>query len=171
MNKAVILGATGAVGKELLNELIRKNKYDKIFVVGRSSIERLPNQNRFEKVIIDFDKMEFDETILDTADIFVAFGTTLKQAGSKEEQFKIDYTYVVEFAKKCEGRVKSFNLVSAIESNPNAKNFYASTKGKLEMAVSKLTLGKLRIFRPSLLIAEREGRFFESLGVKLVFIN
>lgn len=168
MKKAVILGATGAVGKEILAELVRKNAYDKVFVVGRSSIEKLPNQEKFEKVIIDFDVMVFDETILDKADVFVAFGTTLKQAGSKEAQFKIDYTYVVEFAKKCEGRVNSFNLVSAIESKPKSRSFYASTKGQLEEAVAKLTLGKLRIFRPSLLVIEREGRFFEGLGVKLV---
>lgn len=168
MKKAIILGATGAVGKEILAQLIRKNTYDKIYVVGRSSIEKLPNQDKFEKVIINFDDMNFDYSILESSDVFVAFGTTLKQAGSKEAQYQIDYTYVVEFAKKCEERVNSFNLVSAIESNPNSRSFYASLKGKVEETISKLSLGKLRIFRPSLLVIEREGRFFEGLGVKLV---
>lgn len=168
MKKAVILGATGAVGKEILKELILKEAYDKIYVVGRNSINKLPSGDKFEPVVIDFDEMIFDESILENSDVFVAFGTTLKQAGSKEEQFKIDYTYVYNFAKKCENRVKSFNLVSAIESNPNSKNFYGSLKGKLEESVTKLELGKLRIFRPSLLIVKREGRFLESLGVKLV---
>lgn len=168
MKKAVILGATGAVGKEILAQLIRKNTYDKIYVVGRSSIEKLANQEQFEKVVINFDDMNFDDSILESSDVFVAFGTTLKQAGSKEAQYKIDYTYVVEFAKKCEGRVNSFNLVSAIEANSSSRSFYSSLKGKVEERVSKLSLGKLRIFRPSLLVIEREGRFFEGLGVKLV---
>ncbi|MDO4814089.1 MAG: epimerase [Gemella sp.] len=168
MKKAVILGATGAVGKEILKELIRRETYDKIYVVGRNSINNLPNGDKFEAIVINFDEMVFDESILENADVFVAFGTTLKQAGSKEAQYKIDYTYVYNFAKKCENKVKSFNLVSAIESNPNSKNFYGSLKGKLEESVTKLELGKLRIFRPSLLIVERKGRFFESLGVKLV---
>lgn len=168
MKKAVILGATGAVGKEILKELIKRESYDKIYVLGRNSINNLPDRDKFEAVVIDFDQMEFDEGILEDAHVFVAFGTTLKQAGSKEAQYKIDYTYVYNFAKKCEHKVKSFNLVSAVESNPNSRNFYASTKGKLEESVSKLELGKLRIFKPSLLIVEREGRFLEGLGVKLV---
>lgn len=168
MKKAVILGATGAVGKEILSELLNNTSYEKVYVVGRQSITKLPNQDKFKKVIIDFDDMTFDESILDDAHVFVAFGTTLKQAGSKDAQYKIDYTYVFNFAKKCENRVKSFNLVSAIESNPNSRSFYGSLKGNLEKAVSTLNLGKLRIFRPSLLIVERKGRFFESLGIKLL---
>lgn len=168
MDKAVILGATGAVGKEILKELIKENNYKKIYVVGRQSINNLENNQKISAIVIDFDEMLFDEDILYSADVFVAFGTTLKQAGSKEAQYKIDYTYIYNFAQKCENKVKSFSLVSAIGADSKSSNFYSATKGKLEEDISKLNLGKLRIFRPSLLVVKRKGRLLENLSMKLL---
>ena len=167
-NTAVIIGATGAVGKEILKEILGTEYYERIYVLGRNSISRLPEDDRLTKIVIDFENMRFDTSILDDADVFAALGTTIKIAGSKENQRKIDVDYTVNFAKLCEGKVRSFNVVSAIGANSKSKNFYNSLKGELEDKLKEMNLGTLRIFQPSLLISKREDkRFLEELFMKV----
>ena len=167
-NTAVIIGATGAVGREIVNEILRGEYYDRIYVLGRNSISKLPDDSRLAKIIIDFDNIDFDMDILENADVFASLGTTIKIAGTKENQRKIDVDYTVNFAKLCEEKTRSFNVVSAIGANSKSKNFYNSLKGELEDALKELNLGVLRIFQPSLLISKREdGRFLEELFIKI----
>ena len=165
---AVIIGATGAVGKEILKEILGTEYYERIYVLGRNSISRLPEDDRLTKIVIDFENMRFDTSILDDADVFAALGTTIKIAGSKENQRKIDVDYTVNFAKLCEEKVRSFNVVSAIGANSKSKNFYNSLKGELEDKLKEMNLGTLRIFQPSLLISKREDkRFLEEIFMKV----
>ena len=165
---AVIIGATGAVGKEILKEILGTEYYERIYVLGRNSISRLPEDDRLTKIVIDFENMRFDTSILDDADVFAALGTTIKIAGSKENQRKIDVDYTVNFAKLCEGKVRSFNVISAIGANSKSKNFYNSLKGELEDKLKEMNLGTLRIFQPSLLISKREDkRFLEEIFMKV----
>ena len=167
-NTAVIIGATGAVGKEILKEILGTEYYERIYVLGRNSISRLPEDDRLTKIVIDFENMRFDTSILDDADVFAALGTTIKIAGSKENQRKIDVDYTVNFAKLCEEKVRSFNVVSAIGANSKSKNFYNSLKGELEDKLKEMNLGTLRIFQPSLLISKREDkRFLEEIFMKI----
>lgn len=167
-NTAVIIGATGAVGREIVNEILSGEYYDRVYILGRSSISKLPEDSRLVKIIIDFDNIDFDMDILENADVFASLGTTIKIAGSKENQRKIDVDYTVNFAKLCEGKVRSFNVVSAIGAKSKSKNFYNSLKGELEDALKELNLGVLRIFQPSLLISKRDDeRFLEELFIKI----
>ena len=167
-NTAVIIGATGAVGKEILKEILGTEYYERIYVLGRNSISRLPEDDRLTKIVIDFENMRFDTSILDDADVFAALGTTIKIAGSKENQRKIDVDYTVNFAKLCEEKVRSFNVVSAIGANSKSKNFYNSLKGELEDKLKEMNLGTLRIFQPSLLISRRDdNRFLEEIFMKV----
>ena len=167
-NTAVIIGATGVVGRVILNEILSGEYYDRIYILGRSSISKLPDEERLTKIIIDFENINFDTSILENADVFASLGTTIKIAGSKENQRKIDVDYTVNFANLCEGKVRSFNVVSAIGANSKSKSFYTSLKGELEDRLKELNLGVLRIFQPSLLISKREDkRFFEGLFIKI----
>ena len=165
---AVIIGATGAVGREISNEILSGEYYDRIYILGRSSINKLPDDSRLTKIIIDFENINFDTSILEDADVFASLGTTIKIAGSKENQRKIDVDYTVNFSKLCEGKVRSFNVVSAIGANSKSKNFYNSLKGELEDKLKVMNLGVLRIFQPSLLISKRDDkRFLEELFMKV----
>ena len=167
-NTAVIIGATGAVGREIVNEILRGEYYDRIYVLGRNSISKLPDDSRLAKIIIDFDNIDFDMDILENADVFASLGTTIKIAGTKENQRKIDVNYTVNFAKLCEGKVRSFNVVSAIGANSKSKNFYNSLKGELEDKLKEMNLRTLRIFQPSLLISKRDdNRFLEEIFMKV----
>ena len=167
-NTAIIIGATGAVGKEILKEILENDFYNKVYILGRESIRKLPEGEILTKIVVDFENLNFDTRILEDADVFSSLGTTIKIAGSKENQRKIDVDYTVNFAKLCEGKVRSFNVVSAIGANSNSKNFYNSLKGELEDKLKKMNLGVLRIFQPSLLIAKREDtRILEGLFIKI----
>ena len=165
---AVIIGATGAVGKEILKEILADNFYNKVYILGRESIGKLDDEERLIKIIVDFENLNFDTSILEDADVFASLGTTIKIAGSKENQRKIDVDYTVNFSKLCEGKVRSFNVVSAIGANSKSKNFYNSLKGELEDKLKVMNLGVLRIFQPSLLISKRDDkRFLEQMFMKV----
>lgn len=167
-NTAVIIGATGVVGRVILNEILSGEYYDRIYILGRSSISKLPDEERLTKIIIDFENIDFDMDILENADVFASLGTTLKIAGSKENQRKIDLDYTVNFAKLCEGKIRSFNVVSATGANSKSKSFYTSLKGELEDKLKEMNIGVLRIFRPSLLISKREDkRILEEVFFKI----
>lgn len=167
-NTAVIIGATGAVGKEILKEILIGQYYKRIYVLGRNSITSIPDEERLTKIIIDFENINFDTSILENADVFASLGTTIKIAGTKENQRKIDVDYTVNFAKLCEGKIRSFNVVSAIGANSKSKNFYNSLKGELEDKLKEMSVGVLRLFQPSLLISKRDDkRFLEELFMKI----
>lgn len=167
-NVAVIIGATGAVGREILEEVLEKEFYKKVYVLGRSSVTKLVDNEKLERIVVDFENLEFETNILNNADVFAALGTTIKIAKTKENQRKIDLDYTINFAKICEGRVRSFNVVSAVGANRKSKNFYSSLKGELEEQLQKMNLGTLRIYRPSLLIAKRvDNRRMEGFFIKL----
>lgn len=167
-NVAVIIGATGAVGCKILEEVLEKDFYKKVYVLGRSSITKLTDNEKLGKIVVDFENLEFETNILNNADVFAALGTTIKIAKTKENQRKIDLDYTINFAKICEGRVRSFNVVSAVGANRKSKSFYSSLKGELEEQLQKMNLGTLRIYRPSLLIAKRaDKRMMEDFFIKI----
>ncbi len=166
MNKtAIIIGATGLVGKELLQQL--SALYQKIIVIARRPPQIMTGNMRFYQ-LTDFANIAstFDNLRLDgQTDAFSCLGTTKKQAGSKEQFYKVDYEYNLAFAQACYDKgVETFFLVSAMGADSNSRFFYNQVKGKLEQAVTKIGFAHLYIFRPSLLIGEHKGRPLEKLS-------
>lgn len=163
-NTAVLLGATGEVGGHLLQELVTNPNYRKIYVLGRFSINKLPNYQKIEKIIIDFDKPIVNPGVLIGADVFCAIGT-----GERQDFEKVDYGYAYGFAKLCAGKVKSFNVVSAMGANSKTPYKYLQVKGRLEEDLLKLNLGTHRFYRPSMLITpKREGLTLdEAIWIKI----
>ena len=68
-NVAVIIGATGAVGREILEEVLKKEFYKKVYILGRSSVTKLVDNEKLEKIVVDFENLEFETNILNNADI------------------------------------------------------------------------------------------------------
>lgn len=90
-------------------------------------------------------------------DIFCAIGTTIKKAGSQENQYRIDCEYPNNIAKLAkENGAKQFALVSSIGANKNSNNFYLRTKGDLEEKLKSLNFNSLIIMRPSLILGNRK---------------
>lgn len=167
LKTAIVIGATGLIGNHLVHKLLDDNRYGqvKIFVRRSSGIQN----HKLQEHIVDFDRIDEWKDELTGDDFFSALGTTIKQAGSKEAQFKIDYTYQYEVAKAAaENNVMSCLLVSSYGADSKSKNFYLRIKGELENAVVTLPFKKTIIFQPSLLLGDRtEKRIGETVGAFL----
>ncbi|PWJ42589.1 NAD-dependent epimerase/dehydratase family protein [Sediminitomix flava] len=164
---ALVIGATGLVGKNLVQLLLHDAAYDKVIVFARRSTNI--GHSKLQEHIVDFDHIESWKELLKGDVLFSAMGTTIKKAGSKDVQYKIDYTYQYDVAKAAsEQGVNQYVLVSSSGANAKSPIFYARMKGELDEAVIKLNFEKVAIIRPSVLVGEREERRFgEMIGIKL----
>ena len=164
MKTAIVAGASGLVGKELVQRLINSDQYRLIYVLSRKK-SGLVN-DKIRELMIDFEKvgqLKFDEPI---DDVFCSLGTTMKQAGSRDNFKKVDYEYVVALANlgKRHGASK-FIVISAMGANSKSAVFYNKIKGMTEDALKDIGFNQLIILRPSLLLGERaEKRFAERLS-------
>jgi len=163
----VIVGATGLVGSALLEILLEDSEIKEVLSLVRKGTN-LDHPKLNEKVI-DFDRIhEYIEDIKGNA-VFCCLGTTIKKAKSKENFKRVDYLYPLEIAKAArENLVPQFNIITAIGADPKSVFFYNKVKGEIEEALKFLHFDSLNIFRPSLLIGERnENRLGEKVGVNL----
>lgn len=165
--KVLVIGATGATGKDLIQELILEPKITEIVAfVRRSGNVEHP---KLKNIVVDFDQPESWSTLVSGDAAFSCMGTTLKDAGSKEVQRKIDYDYQYNFAKYArENNVKQFILVSATGANAKSAIFYTRLKGELEDAVKLLDFESTTIFQPGMLERENSNRLGEKLALKIV---
>jgi len=134
---ANVIGATGLVGKQLVQLLLKNKNFEKV----RIFVRRSPgiSHPKLEEQIIDFDHEESWAEKLTGDVLFSALGTTLKQAGSKEKQYETDVTFNLNFAQKAkENGIENYVLVSSVGANTKSRIFYTCMKGELEEAVSEL---------------------------------
>lgn len=164
---ANVIGASGLVGQQLLNQLLGNPEFEKtrIFVRRKSGFIH----PKLEEKVIDFDQPESWKHLVQGDVLFSTMGTTIKTAKTKENQYRVDFTYQYEFAKAAsENGVGAYVLVSSMGANPKSSVFYSRIKGELEEAVSRLSFRKLIIFRPSILDGDRkEKRSGEKIGLAI----
>lgn len=168
--KAVILGATGATGVDLLSEIIKDPYYEKVQVLVRKPFEHPPlSQGKLTTLLTDFKNFDSIQDNLEGDFLFICFGTTLKKAGSKKQQWAIDYEIPLKVAEIA--RIKGFEkiiLVSSYGANADSKIFYSRMKGKLDESILNLNFPASFIFKPGALIRKNSDRFGEKLGVKIL---
>lgn len=165
---ANVIGATGLVGKHLVKKLLDNDEFEKvrIFVRRNSGL----SHPKLEEQIIDFKDEKTWENLLKGDALFSALGTTLKQAGSKEKEYEVDFTYNLNFAQKArENGIENYVLVSSVGANAKSWIFYSRMKGELDEAVSKIGFKNLVIMRPASLTGNRKDRRpMEELSVPVV---
>jgi uncharacterized protein YbjT (DUF2867 family) len=171
MKTALILGATGLVGKEVLKQALEDPVYSRIKILVRSPQEI--KHPRLEELVIDFRKLEQYENEFAVDHVYCCLGTTIKKAKTKEKFRLVDYEYPLLAARLSKGKADKFLVISAQGANPKSPFFYNKTKGKLEKDLIALNLPNLLIFRPSLLLGERkEPRPMEEIaGTIMKVIN
>ncbi len=162
--KALILGATGLIGRELAKVLSQTDYYRKIYVLVRK--ETGSSSDKIEEIMANFDDLEESLNSIQADDVYNCLGTTMKKAGSKEEFHKVDFGYPIEIARimKKKGS-RTFLNVSALGAKKDSLIFYNRVKGELEAALQDTGFSSLVIFRPSLLLGERnEKRIGEDIA-------
>lgn len=163
---ANVIGASGLVGQQIINQLLFHSEFDKIRIFVRRKTRFIhPN---LEEKIIDFDQPENWKHLVQGDVLFSILGTTIKTVKTKKNQYRVDFTYQYEFAKAAsENGVSTYILISSMGANPKSFFFYSRMKGELEEAVKKLNFKKLVILRPSILDGNRTGK---RRGEKLALI-
>lgn len=155
---AVIAGATGLVGNELLTVLLEQNAYKRIFLLTRHTVEA---PDSCVKVVVgDFDKLAtYAKDFVPAHDYYCCLGTTTTEV-SREDFIKVDHDYVVSFGKiaASDEQCEHFLLLTSIGANPNSHLLYNRTKGRAEEDIKQLNIPSIHIFRPSLILGKRKRR-------------
>jgi uncharacterized protein YbjT (DUF2867 family) len=169
--QALIIGATGATGKDLLDLLLKDKSFHQVDIFVRRNVDIV--NEKLKVHIIDFDKPDEWKHLVKGDVLFSCLGTTMKMAGSKEAQWKIDYEYQYQFAKAAkENNIHHYILISSLGASPDSVIFYSKMKGQLEEAIKKLNFPKATIFQPPILERKNTERKGERVSVNaLHFIN
>lgn len=169
MKKAIVIGSTGLVGSELISKLLTHSDYSEVIsLVRRKSGVTHP---KLTEHVVDFDKPELWKNMVKGDVLFSAMGTTIKTAKTKDNQYKVDYTYQYETAKTAaENSVPVYVLISSAGASSNSLNFYTNMKGKLEDSVKSLPFRTIQILQPGQLDGNRkENRMAEKMGLKVMY--
>jgi uncharacterized protein YbjT (DUF2867 family) len=168
---ALIIGATGATGKDLLDMLLKDDAFERVDIFVRRNIHI--QHKKLTTHVIDFDNKDQWKHLVKGDVLFSCLGTTLKAAGSKAAQWKIDYDYQYNFAKPAnENKVPVYVLVSSGMASSKSRIFYTRMKGQLEDAVKALNFQRLIIFNPPLLVRKDTDRSGEVVGKNIInFLN
>jgi uncharacterized protein YbjT (DUF2867 family) len=161
--KAIIAGASGLIGSNLLNILLQQPEYSEVLVLVR---KELPIQHKkLVQLIINFDELDKHAAAITGHTLFSCLGTTKSQTPDEKLYRKIDHDYPLQLAQLAmQNGVNQFHVVTAIGADKNSSMFYTKLKGELEDDIKKLGLETLHIYQPSMLIGERGGtRFLEKV--------
>jgi uncharacterized protein YbjT (DUF2867 family) len=162
LERVYVFGASGLVGGELLDLLLRETEAAVTSWGRRGTGVRHP---RLEERIGDPASWVTAQTpSADTA--FCALGTTLRRAGSRAAFRAVDHDLVVEAARLARrAGARHFLLVSALGADPESRVFYNRVKGDAEASVRGTGFEAVTVLRPSLLLGERaESRPAEAVA-------
>jgi uncharacterized protein YbjT (DUF2867 family) len=165
---AVVVGATGLVGAELVRLLLADERFAAVAVLGRRA-SGVAHPKLAEQVI-DFDAEDAWAPLVRGEVLFSALGTTLRAAGSPEAQRRVDHGYQLAAARAARRNdVPAYVLVSSAGASPRSRIFYSRMKGELERDVEALGFERTRILRPGMLDGQRrEHRTGERLALRVL---
>ena len=169
LKKAIVVGATGAVGRDLVDVLLKDERYSSVVTFTRRDIGI--RHEKLTPYIVDFAYPEQWREFMQGDVLFSALGTSRKQAGSKEGQYRVDYEYQLTAARTAkEQGVRHLVLVSSVGADCHSKLFYLRLKGEIERAAEALGFDGLTIIQPPSLIRKTAKGLGETVSVKALQI-
>ena len=165
--KALIIGATGATGKDLTRLLLADADYKQVVLFVRRTTGI--SHPRLTEIITDFEQLDTVSEAINGDVWFSCLGTTLKVAGTQDKQWHIDYDIPAKFAgiAKRNG-VASTVLLSAYGASATSRVFYSRMKGKLEEYLDSLAFEQYIIFKPGMLLRQDTERSGERIMGRLL---
>lgn len=149
----LVAGATGLVGQEIVAALLSDKTVKLVYCLGRRSSG--VKHAKLSELMVDFGSIP---ALPQIDECFIALGTTIKTAGSKDAFRAVDLTAVLNVAVAAQAAgAKTFGVVSAMGANARSRVFYNRIKGEMELALTGLGLESVTIARPSLLKGNRKS--------------
>lgn len=168
MRKAIVLGATGLVGSQVVRVLAESDQVEQIIAVTRRPVNYAVTEmkNKVVNQVVNFDRLPDFSDLLQGDALFSCLGTTRKQAGSLEAQRLVDFDHQYSCAAMAaDNGVEHYLLVSSSGANASSFSPYLKMKGELEHAIERLPFKRISVFQPSLLLGNRpQSRRAEDLG-------
>jgi uncharacterized protein YbjT (DUF2867 family) len=156
IRSAVVLGASGAVGGELLRGLLDSPLWTRVSTLGRRPAALSPSEDsrRLEQHVVDVaDPASYEPLLAGHTDAFCTFGVGQISRMTREEFRRVDFDYVLAFARACRRQgVTGFTLLTSVGADPKSRVFYLRCKGELEAAIKGLGFGRTHFFRPSMIL-------------------
>ncbi|MDB5032324.1 NAD-dependent epimerase/dehydratase family protein [Mucilaginibacter sp.] len=167
--KAVIVGASGLIGSNLLAMLSTQPNYDEILIIARKKTRT--NNVKVTQLIIEFAHLDRYAKSITGNVIFCCLGSTRSETPDLDEYRKIDHDYPVKLAEiALKNGIEQYHLVSSISADARSSNFYLRMKGETEEDIKKIGLKSLHIYQPSVLIGYRQSaRLLE--GISIFFLK
>jgi uncharacterized protein YbjT (DUF2867 family) len=153
---AVIVGSTGAIGRQLVPLVQASPRFDKLVVLHHrpTPYARMP---KFDERIVDFTRLPAPADGEDIEAVFCCIGTTQKKAGSTEAFQRVDRDIPIALARWAAANgATTFVGISSVDARASARSVYLKTKGQMEAGVAGAGLGSAYILRPSVLAGERD---------------
>jgi uncharacterized protein YbjT (DUF2867 family) len=168
---AVIVGSTGAIGRQLMPLLVASPHFDKVVVLHHRPTPYAGLAN-VEEQVIDFASIPVPAPGDDLEAVFCCVGTTQKRAGSTEAFQKVDRDIPIALARwSAANNATTFVGISSIDARATARSVYLKTKGQMESGVAGAGLRSTYILRPSLLAGGRdEFRLAERIGNRVLAV-
>ena len=162
---AIVFGATGLVGRALVDQLCNSTQYELITVFVRKN-SGIPGRGKINEILIDFERIEDYSDLIKGNDLFICLGTTIKKAGKVSRMEEIDCTLPVKIATIASANmVEKLAAVSSLGADSDSANYYLRIKGEMENGLLGLKFKTIAILRPSILLGVRtERRFGEEIG-------
>ncbi|HLR17765.1 MAG TPA: NAD(P)H-binding protein [Alcanivoracaceae bacterium] len=155
--KALVVGATGLIGAQLVQELLADDAWQAVTVFARRPLPL--EHEKLTVVEVDFARLSDYSEYFAVDAVFSCLGTTLASAGSKAAFRVVDYDYNYQLAElAAQENASHFLLVSAYGAKQKSLFFYSRVKGELEAAIVSLPLERVTFMQPSLLLGQREER-------------
>lgn len=169
--KAIVVGATGLVGGQIVRILCEDSSVEEVKVFSRRKLNFIHPKLNLQ--IVNFDDMKSWAHEIKGDVLFSSLGTTIKVAGTKEAQYKVDHDYQLHVAEAAaQNGVGTFVLISSVNADSGSPFFYLRMKGELDEKVSRLGFTSINILRPGPLHGVREksrpGEIFSHIVLKAI---
>jgi uncharacterized protein YbjT (DUF2867 family) len=152
--KLMVVGATGLVGRQVLDFALGDARIAAVVALARRS---LPPRPKLQAVEIDFDHLPADTPWWQVDAVICALGTTMRVAGSHEAFKRVDYEYPLAVARLARRHgTPAFVLNSSVGADPSSRIFYTQVKGEVERDLTRLDFSSLTIARPGFIGGHRD---------------
>lgn len=164
----VMMGATGAVGSQVVQVLKQMDTVERVALLGRRAADGVLGEKFMQHVVDVLDRATYAPFLAGHTTAICTLGVGQPSKVTKDEFLKIDRDAVVDFAAACrDAGIRHFQLLSSVGADPESASFYLRGKGELEQSLKAMQFEQLSLFHPSMILTP-QNRYGPLQGLTLI---